>query len=318
MEQTLGRLILDYQLKVRSALKAMRKAGVFMPFTYEEWIAADIPASPSSNNSLIVDKHGRGCRVQWGGTKIDFDFGDLGEIDGFDCWRLLKFAGEDLRSYGFENQTELERSFKASVDNGEILYSGNVLYYMRGESRHYAVDVDVIDDGDLLPHRDLDGVLVLYIHYFQAAELMRKNYDLVSKKMIGKRPSRKQKLDLSIYLSSWLGFLAVTCEGFQKLRMRILLTRERPESFHELTIQSDALGRLLNKNKDMLRNLRNNIFHLREDLSAIRDFFSGVDNRIEWARTLHRDFERFFSDYRIHCEVHYLMTGRRAESDAWS
>ena len=315
MDSGLSRLILDYQVAVRSALKAMRKAGITMPFTYEEWIQSDTSVISLHSDAVIVDKHGRGCRVRWNGGIVDFDFGDLGEIDGFDPWRLYKFAGEDLQYYGFEDRASFDQSFAMSVELGDILYSGNVLYYLKGGSRKFAVDVDIIEDGDLLPHRDLDGVLALYIHYFNAADLMRKNYEAISKSFAKRAPTRKQQMDLSIYLSSWLGFLAVTCEGYQKLRMRILLTSERPLSFQELIPQSDALGRLINMHKHKLRNLRNNIFHLREDLTAIRDFFCGVENRLEWARTLHVDFEHFFSDYRILCEVHYLMNNRRAESD---
>lgn len=316
MDSGLSRLILDYQVAVRSALKAMRKAGITMPFTYEEWIQSYTSVVSSHSDPIIVDKHGRGCRVHWNGSVVDFDFGDLGEVDGFNPWRLYKFAGGDLQCYGFEDRKSLDQSFAISVELGDIFYSGNVLYYLKSESRKFAVDVDIIEGGDLLPHRDLDGVLALYVHYFNAAELMRKNYEAVSKRSANRAPTRKQKMELSIYLSTWLGFLAVTCEGYQKLRMRILLTRERPETFQELIPQSDALGRLINKHKDKLRNLRNNIFHLREDLTAIRDFFCGVENRIEWARTLHVNFEHFFSDYRILCEVHYLMNDRRAESDA--
>lgn len=318
MNEKLGRLIMDYQNKVRAALKVMRKAGIAMPFNYAEWIQADALSIQDREEKLVIDKHGRGCTVHWNGTQVDFDFGDLGEIDGFDLWRLVSFAGKDLQSYGFEDQQTLEDYFKASLRSSEIFYSGNILYYEKNKSRQFAVDIDVTGHTDNLPHRDLDAVLVLYAHYFLAADLMRNNYEALENKLGGIKSRRRSEADLSIYLSSWLGFLATTCEGFKKLRMRILLSSERPEKFQRLVPKSDAIGRLVKKHDDMLRQLRNNIFHLRDDLSAVRDFFSGVEDRLEWALDLHSNFASFFSDYRVLCEVHYLTNDRRSESSAWS
>ena len=96
--------------------------------------------------------------------------------------------------------------------------------------------------------------------------------------------------------------------------MRLLLQNKRPASFLELIVKCDELGKLEKRHADDLRVLRNNIFHLRTDNEAIRQFFSDDGKQVEWARELHAAFASFFSDYRVHAEVHYLCSGRFGES----
>ena len=44
---------------------------------------------------------------------MDFDFGEHGQIDGFDAWRLARFAGSRLREYGFADLAVLNECFNA-------------------------------------------------------------------------------------------------------------------------------------------------------------------------------------------------------------
>jgi len=318
MDPRLHKLIISYQDKVHSALRLMRKKGISMPFTYGEWINFELPTLSLQNSAFTINKHGRGCTVHWASESIDFDFGDQGEIDGFDLYRLISLAKNNLEKYGFSLIDQIQESFINSIASGEIFYSGATLYYLKHSTRRYAVDVDTRDLEDKLPHRDTDPVLVLYTHYFIAADLMRKNYKKAKASV--KRTGSNDEIDIerSIYLSSWLGFLGVNCEGFKKLRMRLLLSTERPESFHELIPQSDHIGRIINQNADALRELRNDIFHVRTDLNAVRNFFCSDNDRLSWAISLHDKMASFFSDYRILCEVHYLMNDRHSESTAWA
>jgi len=144
---------------------------------------------------------------------------------------------------------------------------------------------------------------------------MLENYDKLYKKWgMDKSLSQRKIVDLRIYLSSWLGFLAVTCEGFEKLGMRLLLLNSRPVVFKELIPKSDAIGRMINRHGNPLREFRNKTFHLRENPEAIRRFFApDKKKRLPWARELHDAFADFFSAYRIECEVHYELNGRRGE-----
>lgn len=74
------------------------------------------------------------------------------------------------------------------------------------------------DVNPTLPHRDKDAVLTLYTHYFLVSELMFKNYKkLITKRNQHSRRSQNDRVQLSIYFCTWLGFLAVNAEGFKKL-----------------------------------------------------------------------------------------------------
>jgi hypothetical protein len=171
---------------------------------------------------------------------------------------------------------------------------------------------------DSLPNRDQDAVLTLYAHYFLAAELMRSNcLKLESKLKQRGRLSRKDTVEQGIYAGTWLGFLAVTCEGFKKLRFHLLLQENRPEEFRELIPKSDAIGKVIKQHADPLREFRNHIFHLRDDAGAIERFFAKGSVRLIWAKELHSAFGEFFSEYRVLCFVHYMTHDRTSESLGW-
>ena len=167
------------------------------------------------------------------------------------------------------------------------------------------------DEISKLPHRDKDAVLTLYAHYFLAAELMHKNY----KKLVGKCDRRgkitaNDRVQLPIYLFTWLGFLGVTAEGFKDLGIHKLVQDARPAEFAELLPGAGALGKLLKKHDDGLRRVRNTVFHLRKNTEDVEHFFDERRDRLEWADELHVGFGDFFSGYRILCQVYYAVGSR--------
>ncbi len=292
----------------------MQRSGIRMPHSNLQWIQSDIPPKGLLDDDIMYVKHGTGCRVYLPTGEIDFDFGNLGEINGFDLWRLSRFASDKLSTYGFESQDALERCFETAVSEGHVVRSEDSLFYVANRTRTLAVDIDSRLPGDNLPPRNLDIVLVLHSHYFQAAELMRENYDnLYQKWKKNNSLSHRKVVDLRIYMSSWLGFLAVTCEGFEDIGMHLLLRNSRPTSFEELIPKSNAVGKMIKRHRNPLRELRNKTFHLRENPEAIRRFFAPDANRLPWARELHDAFTVFFSAYLVECEVHYALNGRRGE-----
>lgn len=307
-------LIREYQAKVHEALVLMYRSGMRMPSSNLRWIEADIPQEGLLDGGIAYVKHGIGCTVYLPDGEVDFDFGRLGEINGFDVWRLFRFAGENLSMYGFENQDTLAKCFETAVSEGHLVRSDDSIFYIANLPRSLAVDIDSRLPGDNLPPRNLDVVLVLHSHYFQAAELMLENYDNLYREWKKNNSlSHRKVVDLRIYMSSWLGFLAVTCEGFENIGMHLLLRNARPVAFERLIPKSDALGKLIKQHRDPLRELRNKTFHLREDPKAIRRFFAPDANRLPWARELHNAFTDFFSAYRVECEIHYADNGRRGE-----
>ncbi|WP_349736563.1 DUF6896 domain-containing protein [Pseudomonas jessenii] len=315
MNYQLTRLIFDYQASVYAAVELMQRSGVPLPLTRIDWLDTDISTYGELDGGIRYFKHGYGCAVSLSTGKVDFDFGEQGEIGGFDVWRLASFAGSRLKDYGFDNVDALKEFFDAEVNTGSLISPGNSLYFVVGASRISAIEALNIQPTDTLPSPDQDSVLTLYAHYFLAADLMRSNYVKLHKKWSKPTPlSQDEKVNLGIYLCSWLGFLAVTCEGFKKLRMRLLLQDKRPQKFHELISKCNGIGKMMNRHADALREFRNNVFHLRDDAGAINRFFAYDAERLPWAVELHTSLGDFFSEYRVLCEVHYLLNDRRSES----
>lgn len=291
----------------------MQRSGIQMPFSRASWIEMDISPCGELDGGILYFKHGAGCEVNLATGKIDSDFGEQGEIGGVDLWRLLQFAEGRLLDYGFESEAAVGQCFEDAIEKGSLVYSG-CLYYVANAPLLLAINVDCRLPDDTLPSRDRDPILTLYAHYFLAADLMRKNYEKISGqwRRTGKL-SKNSEINLRIYLSSWLGFLAVTCEGFRGLNVRLLLKEDRPKIFSELISMADSIGRMMKKHSDLLRKYRNNVFHLREDLEVIRRFFANDAERLSWSRELHTAIAEFFSQYRVLCEVHYSMHGRKSE-----
>lgn len=316
MDNRLARLIAGFQESVLTAVVLMHRSGLPLPYSSLAWLQADVPSSGVLEGGVHYCKHSGGCEVDLDTGTIDFDFGENGEVNGLDKWRLAKFAKKRLDDYGFESTKELDDCFDAAVASQALVRSGYDygLYYIASLPRVLAVDVDCRLPGDMLPHRDQDRVLLLYVHYFLTADLMHENYTKLKRKLEKTgRLSQNEEINYRIYLVSWLGFLAVTCEGFGKLVMRRLLQEQRPAVFTELTRFSDPVGRVMNIHSDSLRKFRNNVFHLRDGPAVMQQFFDRDAERVSWAHELHASMKRFFSGYRAACEAHYAVHHRRGE-----
>ncbi|MEI7250944.1 DUF6896 domain-containing protein [Pectobacterium versatile] len=100
MNKNFFRLIVDFQESVQNALKIMQRSGIRMPPSRNDWIESDIPITGELDGGVKYYKHGAGCLVSLSSGEVDFDFGEEGEIGGFNLWWLTQFAGENLTDYG--------------------------------------------------------------------------------------------------------------------------------------------------------------------------------------------------------------------------
>lgn len=294
----------------------MQRSGIEMPDSSYDWVYMEIPMGGELEGGGYYYKHGVGCDVRLPEKSVDFDFGENGEIDGFDAWRLAKFAGVNLRGYGFNTANELDEYVNFLTSVGILIQSLSGQRFVAGEESVYAIDVDGRKPGDSLPLKAKDPILVLHAHQFQAADLMKKNYEKILDKL--KKYDHlgiNEKIDAGIYLSTWLGFLRVACEGFSTLRIRRLLQEDRPEEFKEIVGQHDVVVKLEKQHRDALREFRNNTFHPQRNFRIRRDFFDSEKGRVSWAQELHKEVAQFFSSYRFKCEIHYFVQGRLSELD---
>lgn len=130
MDNNLARLISDYQASVRVAVQLLKQSGIPLPATNIDWATNGIPQRGELEGGIAYWKHGYGCAVRLPEGTVDFDFGKDGEIDGFDAWRRVFFAGSRLSKYGFTSEASLKECFNAEVAAGSLVYSGDILYYI--------------------------------------------------------------------------------------------------------------------------------------------------------------------------------------------
>ncbi|MBT9519978.1 MAG: hypothetical protein IV101_03705 [Dechloromonas sp.] len=316
MDERLAQLISDYQRAVGTAVFLMSESGIEIPLNINDPLNLNIPAQGELNGGIRYVKHGYGCWVHLPEGEVDFDFGQRGEIDGFDEWRLWKFCQHRPNTYAFDTQQALLDCVGHAFKEGKLAASSHNLYYVVDSVRSLGEKAArILVVGCALPHWTRDSVLTLSSQCFDSANLMFEHYEAVKRLLTKEQKlSSANILKFRVYLLSWLGYLHTTAKGFKDLGMRRLLQNKRPESFLDLIAKCNEVGKLEARHTDDLRVLRNNIFHLRTNDEAIRQFFSDDGKRMEWARGLHTAFASFFSDYRVLAEVHYLCSGRFGES----
>lgn len=131
LDDRLARMISDYLDRVADAVAVLERAGYRRPQTDMDWTVMDGPPHGELVPGYRFYKHGIGCAVKGPGWAVDFDFGEQGQIDGIDPWRLKQFAEPRLASYGIRSTEEIDTLFSAACAAGELVFSGYILFYVR-------------------------------------------------------------------------------------------------------------------------------------------------------------------------------------------
>lgn len=119
-ERTLTQtLIRDYLAAVYRVVSALR-AG----FGYHDLLRArgqrKIPKE-GVINGVEFSFHGIGCRAVVDGLEVDFDFGVDDRIDGFEAWRLWRFAEQQPETYPqFRQVEDVKKAMERLERTGEI------------------------------------------------------------------------------------------------------------------------------------------------------------------------------------------------------
>ena len=94
MRQELRRFIIEYQREVSEACRLLRIALQVDDDLLNAWMRREVPQKGWLDERRTVSYcfHGIGCCVRFGSVEVDFDFGPGGRHDGFDAWRLGRFA----------------------------------------------------------------------------------------------------------------------------------------------------------------------------------------------------------------------------------
>ncbi|EPG0571529.1 DUF6896 domain-containing protein [Pseudomonas aeruginosa] len=313
MDPRLACLIHEYLDSIKSIVALMNRSGIPVPYSRSSWMFAKIPSTGELDGGVRYQKHGAGCRVFFNGRMVDFDFGEDGEIDEIECFRLQRFASKDMVKFCFESHEEIRKCFEDAIKSGSLTNVDDLAFYMAGQPRLRATEVDCRLPGDLLPPEAQDVILKIYAHNFLPADLMRSNYEKLDARWERRgRLSNTDEVNMRIYLFTWLGFLFEACKWFKKKNVRNLLRSERPTEFRELIEDVNVLISLFDRYESHLKSFRNSVFHL-PDSEVIREYFHRDAGRIEWSNELHGRLEDFFSQYRVNCFAHYALNERKSE-----
>ena len=131
MDSRLHSLIVDYLAAVARAVDLLKEGGIAMPESNLAWACNGLPHKGILPGGVPYFKHGYGCGVEFETGLVDFDFGQSGETDGFDFWRLACFAGDRLSQYTFTSKEDLRECFQSTVDSGAFVSSTYMLHYLR-------------------------------------------------------------------------------------------------------------------------------------------------------------------------------------------
>ena len=131
MDANLHRLISDYQATVALRFSQLLEAGIDAPKSNFEWVGNGIEQIGQLLDGSWYFKHGFGCAIKSESDAVDFDFGLNGEIDGFDSWRLWKFAAASKKDYGFASIKDISAAIKKELTEGTLRYSGDLVYCQR-------------------------------------------------------------------------------------------------------------------------------------------------------------------------------------------
>lgn len=130
MHLGLIKLIEEYQATVAEAVTLLEASGFPTPKSNHEWANTICPYLETLLGGIGYYKHGFGCAVYLRPFPVDFDFGDEGQINGFDPYRLALFASERLNTFGFKSEADLNESFEVAIQEGIIVRSSGENFYL--------------------------------------------------------------------------------------------------------------------------------------------------------------------------------------------
>jgi hypothetical protein len=139
MLERLVKLIHEYQTKILEAATLFQKYKGIELSSLMYWKQAGLLREGfiDPEHSIEYSFHGIGCRVSLLSGEVDWDFGHDGRLDGFDAWRLWRFAADGTDNFPeFKHKEALDDVFREAITHGIIhapfKHLQDELYYLRG------------------------------------------------------------------------------------------------------------------------------------------------------------------------------------------
>jgi len=96
------------------------------PESSDDFIFRCVPLIRDANYEKLgfkIRPHGIGMELLEGSIKIDFDFGENGEINGFDAYRLFNFIILNKLNSHFKSENDIVLAINEAIDSGAIIQS---------------------------------------------------------------------------------------------------------------------------------------------------------------------------------------------------
>ena len=134
MNEKLRKLIKRYQKSVELLFpRVAEHLNVKLPISNTDWTGIEAEQRGETPCGIKYFIHGYGIAMNDGNVKVDFDLGDEGQINGFDAWRLEGFVEENNIETTLSNGKDIEAAIKEAESNGEVIFSGYILYYQKND-----------------------------------------------------------------------------------------------------------------------------------------------------------------------------------------
>ena len=135
MDQELARIIgLFNEAQIKAVEVLERDFDCPKPESSNDFIFRCAPLIREANyecGGYKIRPHGIGMEIDVDGTVIDFDFGNDGQFNGFDAWRLYNFIESNKIKSTISSSEQMSDLFKKAVSFGQIVKGtgmGNVHY----------------------------------------------------------------------------------------------------------------------------------------------------------------------------------------------
>jgi hypothetical protein len=115
--------------------------GVRLPALNREWVTICAESGlykVRRVNGLGVYAHGYGIELTLDGVRIDFDWGDAGEPDGFDAWRLWNFVQVNEIAVDCGGYAQVRSWLEEAAVRGELTRD-TCLYYSPAHRARFPV-----------------------------------------------------------------------------------------------------------------------------------------------------------------------------------
>lgn len=109
--------------------------GMESPMTNTQWISWNHKQYEKdqfkNEQGIKIYAHGFGLSYQDAEIYIDFDFGEHGEINGFDVHRLWDFIEENKINTLFRHVHQIEKVLSFEMAHEKLIFSGYINYYKK-------------------------------------------------------------------------------------------------------------------------------------------------------------------------------------------